>query len=104
VEIRDYRVGLFKNFELLTWIEPSPTPEHWNIHPDQVYYAPEMDVALKKGDILHFAVIFTDEYGRQGAAPSIPYFECFGDEISWPGSGDASYFDEIERYSLSYKK
>lgn len=104
VEIRDWQVGLFKNFQLLAWMEPSPTPDNWNLTADQVYYPPEMDVALKKGDILHFAVIFTDEYGRQGAAPSIPFFECLGDEISWPSSSDASYFDEIERYTLSYTK
>jgi len=100
VAIKSYRVGLFKNFELVSWMEPSPKPENWNIDADQVYYSPEIDLELKKGDILHFAVIFTDEYGRQGAAPSIPFFECFGDEISWPGSSDASYFDEIARYTF----
>lgn len=100
VKIQSYRVGLFKNFELVSWMEPSPKPENWDMDVEQVYYSPEIDLELKKGDILHFAVIFTDEYGRQGAAPSIPYFECFGDEISWPGSSDASHFDEIARYTF----
>lgn len=100
VKIESYQVGLFKNFELVTWLEPCEKPENWDSRADQYYRFEEMDLALEQGDILHFAVIFTDQYGRQGATPSLPFFECFGSQVSWPDTDDASYFDEIDRYTF----
>lgn len=100
VEMQSYQVGLFRNGQLITWLEPTPTPENWDIDAEQVFYAPEMDISLNKGDILHFAAIFTDAYGRQGVAPSVPAFECFGDEISWMQSSDATPYYQIENYKF----
>ena len=100
VELESIQIGLFHNGQLVTWLETAPTPEHWEIQTEEVYQAPEMDIQLKKGDILHFAAIFTDEYGRRGVAPSIPAFECLGDEISWMQSSDASPYFDIENYTF----
>ena len=101
VEISSCQVGLFLNGALVRWLTPAPTPESWSIDSDVIYQLPAMDISLlKKGDILHFAAIFTDEYGRQGAAPSIPAFECLGDEISWMQSSDATPYYQIETYKF----
>ena len=99
VEISTCQVGLFLNGSLVQWLTTAPTPESWDIGSDVIYRLPAMDISLlKKGDILHFAAIFTDEYGRQGVAPSIPAFECLGDEISWMQSSDATPYYQIETY------
>ena len=100
VEINSFQVGLFRNGELLQWLSSAPTPETWEIDSDVIYQLPALDIPLEKGDILHFAAIFTDEYGRQGAAPSIPAFECLGDEISWMQSSDATPYYQIETYKF----
>ena len=107
VELSSIQVGLFRNWQLVRWLEPSTTPEtiivdHEQvlIDAEQIFVIPEMDIELEQGDILHFAAIFTDEYGRQGVAPSTPAFECMGDEISWGGGGDHTPYYDIENYSF----
>ena len=98
VEVRDLKVGLFQNFRLVTWLEPCEQPKNWNVSGEQFFRFDAMDMNLEKGDILHFAAIYTDQYGRQGVAPSIPYFECFGDEISWPDSSDGTPYYVFSKY------
>ena len=98
VEVRDLKVGLFKNFRLVTWLEPCEQPKNWDVSGEQFFRFDAMDMNLEKGDILHFAAIYTDQYGRQGVAPSIPYFECFGDEISWPDSSDGTPYYVFSKY------
>lgn len=107
VEVSSIQVGLFRNWQLVRWLEPSTTPETIIVNSEevladaeQIFVIPEMDIQLKTGDILHFAAIFTDEYGRQGIAPSIPAFECMGDEISWGGGTDATPYFDIENYTF----
>lgn len=98
VEISSCQVGLFHNWQLVRWLESAPTPENWEIGTETVYQLPELDISLEEGDILHFAAIYTDEYGRQGVAPSIPSFECMGDEISWMQSSDGNPYYNLENY------
>lgn len=98
VEVRDLKVGLFQNFRLVTWLEPCEQPKNWNVSGEQFFRFDAMDMDLEQGDILHFAAIFTDQYGRQGVAPGIPYFECFGDELSWPGSSDGTPYYDFSNY------
>ena len=98
VEIRDLKVGLFKNFQLVTWLEPIEKPKNLNVNAERFFRFDAMEMDLEQGDILHFAAIYTDQYGRQGVAPSIPYFECFGDEISWPGSSDSTPYYVLSNY------
>ncbi len=100
VQLESCRVGLFLNGELLNWLDCVPTPDNWDIDTDMIYQMPEMDISLKTGDILHFAAIFTDEYGRQGVSPCVPAFECFGDEISWMRSSDATPYFQLETYKF----
>lgn len=99
VEIREVKVGLFLNYRPVAWLTPTEAPEHWEMNGDEeVFFLKEMSLPLEKGDILHFAAIYTDEYGRTGAAPCIPAFECMEDEISWMQSSDATPFFKIENY------
>ena len=98
VEVRDLKVGLFKNFQLVTWLEPCEQPKNWGMEAERFFHFDAMEMDLERGDILHFAAIYTDQYGRQGVAPSIPYFECFGGEISWPGSSDGTPYYVLSNY------
>ena len=107
VEVSSIRVGLFRNGVLVRWLDQSTEPEAIIVNDEQVlleaeqiFIIPEMDIELDQGDILHFAAIFTDEYGRKGVAPSIPAFECMGDEISWGGSSDVTPYFDIENYTF----
>lgn len=102
VDTASIQVGLFKNFELYQWLEPCEKPANYNTHREGIiswYHLPEIQMELKTGDILHFAAIYKDEYGRPGVAASIPAFECFGDEISWMASSDATDYFDISNYS-----
>ena len=99
VEIDSIRVGLFKNFELVCWLEPCEKPGNWQVEAEQFFCFPGMSTKLEKGDILSFAAIFTDQYGRQGVEGSIPAFECFGDEISWTDDSDGTPFFDIQNYT-----
>lgn len=98
VEVQDLKVGLFKNFRLVTWLEPCERPKNWDVDAEQFFRFDAMDMDLERGDMLHFAAIYTDQYGRQGVAPSIPYFECFGDEINWPDSSDGTPYYDFSNY------
>lgn len=100
VEVRDLKVGLFQNFQLVTWLEPCEQPKNWNVDGEQFFRFDAMDMDLEQGDILHFSAIFTDQYGRQGVAPGIPYFECYGDELSWPSSSDGTPYYVLSNYTF----
>ena len=96
------RVGLFKNFQLVQWLESCEKPANYNINRDNIfgwYRIPELQMKLEVGDILHFAAIFEDEYGRPGVASSIPAFECYGEDISWADDSDGTPFFDIANYT-----
>jgi len=100
VEVESIQVGLFKNFELVCWLEPCEKPENWNVDAEQFFALPSMSVQLEKGDLLFFSAIYTDEYGRRGVEASIPAFEYFGDTIGWVDNADATFFFNIDNYKL----
>ena len=99
VEIDSIRVGLFKNFELVCWLDPCEKPENWSVEAERFFCFPGMSAKLEKGDLLSFAAVFTDQYGRQGVEGSLPAFECSGDEISWMSSSDGTPFFDIQNYT-----
>jgi len=102
VDTTSIQVGLFKNFELYQWLEPCEQPANYTTNREGIiswYHLPEIQMELKTGDILHFAAIYKDEYGRPGVAASIPAFECYGDEISWMNDSDATSYFDIANYS-----
>ena len=70
-----------------------------NVEAERFFCFPGMSAKLEKGDILSFAVIFTDQYGRQGVESSLPAFECFGEEISWTDDSDGTPFFDIQNYT-----
>lgn len=101
VEVQSLKVGLFKNFQLITWLEPCEKPQNYDVDGDEFFRFNGMDIRLEQGDILHFAAVYTDQYGRQGVAPSLPFFECFGDEISWPDISDGTPYFDFSHYMFS---
>ena len=100
VEIQQVKAALFKNFQLVTWLAPCAPPDKWDIESEHYFLLDEMSIELESGDLLSFAAIVTDEYGRQSVVPCIPAFECMGDEISWMSSSDATPFFDLENYVL----
>ena len=74
-EVREIKVGLFKNRELVTWLEPCGQPDHflgdWGT--DQFYRMPYMTITPEEGDIFSTAVLVVDEYGREKLYMDAPY-------------------------------
>lgn len=99
VKITNFQAGLFKNGQLLTWLEPTEKPQNWDVDAQHFFRFPGMDIALEGGDELSFALVFTDQYGRKGLGPSIPTCVCAGAELTW-GSGDVSYLYDINNYTF----
>lgn len=100
VKISDIKVGLFKNFRFVSWLEPTEKPNNWDVDAEEFFRFPETSMALEDGDILFFAAIYTDEYGRQGVEASIPVFERQGDELSWTDGSDATAYFDIQNYKF----
>ena len=74
VEIREIRVGLFKNQQLLAWAEPCPKPDSFSGFEDQDFYRlPEISVPMTAEDILQVAAVVEDVYGRRTIAPDRPF-------------------------------
>ena len=63
----EVKVGLFKNQKLVVWGEEIPKPSGYRgsgWERDIFYQFPEVAVSCKVGDILCYAMVVTDEYGR----------------------------------------
>ena len=72
-EMRSVQVGLFRNRELVCWLEKSETnlsgrdvtPENAAAVDEAYYILPGMTLEAEEGDEIEFAALITDEYGRQ---------------------------------------
>mgnify|MGYP001032589868 CR=1 FL=1 len=70
VQVAEVRVGFFLNRTLASWMDPgensagTATEQALPVH-TSVYSLPEMELALTEEDLLSFAALVTDEYGRQ---------------------------------------
>ena len=98
----EYKTGLFHNFQLVTWLEETEQPPnyHGNFDHAQFYRLPELTLALEEGDILHFAVFLTDQYGRTAICASLPVFEVENGEITWQDGGSSTDFEDLDRYTF----
>ena len=90
-EITDIRAGLFKNQALVAWAEPCEQPQGFSgDYSDSTFFrSPEATVQMAGDDQLCFAVVATDEYGRERIYTDIPYI--LGTEggqtvLTWPDS------------------
>ncbi len=69
------RVGLFRDQTLVTWLEPCPQPATFiGFEGEDFYCLPEnYPVSITPEDTLCFAVLVTDEYGRECVFSDSPY-------------------------------
>ena len=90
--ISTMRVGLFKNQSLVSWAEPCDQPDSFHGFDRYDFYAlPDLQLPLANGDVLCFAAILTDQYGRTIICPGMSYIlDETGEELTWP--------DEINFY------
>jgi len=74
-KITSARVGLFRGQTLMTWLEPCPQPASFiGFEGEDFYCLPEnYPVSITPEDTLCFAVLVTDEYGRELVFSDSPY-------------------------------
>lgn len=73
-EIVELHLGLFRNQELLAWLEPCEKPSSYHGYEDYDFYRlPDLSVTPAPGDVFHVAAVITDNYGREIFQPGIPY-------------------------------
>ncbi len=84
--LREVRVGLFHNFQLVSWLEPCEKPNGFSegFAGQDFYRLDPMELDLAEGDDLAFAAVVTDEYGRRWVSPSVPEYQVRDGEILWP--------------------
>ena len=64
-DVAEVKVGIFKNRELVCWLQQIPHPPNYHGFSDSIFYAyDEQKIAFTEGDILCLATVITDEYGR----------------------------------------
>lgn len=90
------QLGLFVNFQLQTWLEPTE-PEEWTTRLNEetcLFALPETALSLQPGDLVFLAAVYTDPYSRQTVAPMVPLSKYTGDDLEWDDLSDyTSYFD-----------
>lgn len=73
-EIRNLRVGLFRNQKLLGWLTPCEQPENYHGFEDSDFYQfPSVSVVPDEGDVFTVSAVVTDEYGREFVIRGVPY-------------------------------
>lgn len=69
-EIESIRIGLFKNLELVCWAEPCDIPDTFHGFEEYTFYSmPEFRLPLTEEDIIGYAAVITDQYGRTFVSP-----------------------------------
>ena len=86
------QVGLFKNKQLIAWAQPIRADEQTSYsgydETAEFYRLEPLSVPFASGDLLEYAAVFTDEYGRKSICPSDWPLTLDSDEKSlvFPGS------------------
>lgn len=88
--ISTIRVGLFKNQTLVSWADPCDQPDSFHGFDRYDFYAlPDLRFPLAKEDVLCFAAILTDQYGRTTVCPGMSYIlDETGEHLTWPDEVD----------------
>lgn len=104
-EIVTYKVGLFRNFQLIGWGEPCDKPANYigNHGEDQFFRMPTGVLEdLQPGETVTVAALITDSFGRQFMFIEVPYVVTEGSgggrELRWPDV--VSYSREVESWIL----
>ena len=86
------QVGLFKNKQLIAWAQPIRADEQTSYsgydETAEYYRLEPLSVPFASGDLLEYAAVFTDEYGRKNICPSDwPLtLDSDGKSLVFPGS------------------
>lgn len=73
-EIAELHLGLFRNQELLAWLEPCEKPSSYRGFEDCDFYRlPDLSVTPRPGDVFHVAALMRDNCGREIFRPGLPY-------------------------------
>lgn len=73
-EIKNLRVGLFRNQKLLGWLTPCEQPENYHGFEDCDFYQfPSVSIVPDEGDVFTVSAVVTDEYGREFVIRGAPY-------------------------------
>ena len=96
-EIQSLQVGVFRNKKLIGWGEPCEQPENFYGFDDEVFYRmPDVDICgLTEEDIIIFAALATDTFGRRFMAWEVPY------SLKTETSFDAPYLTYADGFELS---
>lgn len=82
------KVGLFRNHELVCWLEPTDQiPNSLEAIPDAqggYYLLPSTQLKVAEGDLLDFAAFLTDQYGRSYVAQSPPGYVVKNGALEYP--------------------
>lgn len=74
VRVKDARVGLFLNKQLVDWAEPCEKPNSYHGYEDCTFYRlPNTELSLTAADELCVAAVLTDEYGRTSMKSGLTY-------------------------------
>lgn len=88
-EIRDIRVGIFRNKQLLAWLEPCEKPANYHGFENcQFYRLSELSVTPKSTDVFCLAAVVTDEYGREIVCEGLPRAMVQGGELCLAGDSE----------------
>lgn len=90
-QIVEYRVGIFRNQELIAWGEPCEKPGNYtgDFSGWQFFKMPDLVLTdLRYGETIEIAALVTDSYGRQYMVCEIPYLVSVSEdgngELTWP--------------------
>lgn len=73
-EIAELHLGLFRNQELLAWLEPCEKPSNYHGFEDSDFYRlPDLSVTPEAGDVFHVSAVIIDNYGRELFKPGLCY-------------------------------
>lgn len=83
--LREVRVGLFRNFELVTWLEPCEKPDSFEGFTGEAFYRlPLWSWTWRRGTRWPSPPWPPTEYGRRWVSPSVPEYQVQDGEIAWP--------------------
>ena len=88
------QVGLFKNKRLIAWAQPIRADEQTSYsgydETAEYYRLEPLSIPFASGDLLEYAAVFTDEYGRKSICPSDwPLtLDSDGKSLVFPGSNE----------------
>ena len=78
------QVGLFHNKKLVQWLEPCEQPANYSgFEGEDFYHLDPVTLSMEEGDMLEFAALCTDQYGRKWMATDIGYVVKNG-ELDYP--------------------